>query len=228
MKLFPRFSLELFLLSTSISRAKCLKIIVRSVPSILLSLMMQTASYSRRSSLDSLANPPINSPTSPASPYSLSGLDSSSALVLLPNHDDPDFSDFSNDEDQEDHDPQLEIIGLQIPPLPPHTVFLYLLAPYLRVGAILAADGTISLKFGLINLFLAAALSAFSRNIWFHLARYLRKSTTEDIFLETIPKNIGRAKRRRREIIRYLFLCVTGLLRILTASMYLRGQFNHT
>jgi hypothetical protein len=185
--------------------------------------MVQTASHSSRSNLGSLASS-SSSPTTPASPYSLSGLDSSSALVLLPHQDDQDFFGFSSDEDEEDHDPQLEIMKLQIPPLPAYTVFLYLLAPYLRVGAILAADHIIPLKFGLLSLFLAAALSAFSRNIWFLLARYLRKSTVEDIFLEAIPKIIGRAKRTRHEMIRRLLLCVTGLLRILTASMYLRGQ----
>ena len=186
---------------------------------------LQTDSHSRRSSLGSLENSPICSPTSP---YSSSGLHSSSALVLLPNHDDQDLSDFSGDEDQEEHDSQLDIMKLPIPPLPAHTIFLYLLAPYLRVGAILAADGNIPLKFGLFNLFLAAILSTFSRNIWFLLARYLRKSTAEDIFLEMIPKHFVIAKRRRREMIRCLLLCVTGSLRILTASMYLRGQFYHT
>ncbi|OAX42145.1 hypothetical protein K503DRAFT_863313 [Rhizopogon vinicolor AM-OR11-026] len=183
--------------------------------------MVQTSSHSRRSSLDSLENSPISSA---ASPYSLSGFDSSSALVLLPNQDDQDLSGLSSDEDQEEHDPQLEIMKLQISPLPPYAIFLYLLAPYLRVGAILAADRTIPLRLGLFNLFLAAALSAFSRNIWFLLARYLRKSTAEDIFLEMIPKSIGRAKRKRREMIRRLLLCFTGLLRILIVSMYLRAS----
>jgi len=169
--------------------------------------------------LDSLADSSIRSP---ASPYSLSGLDSSSALVLLPDQDDQDSFAFNGNEDQEEHDPQLEIVNLAIPPLSAPTVFLYLLAPYLRLGAILAPNGTISLKFGLFNLFVAAALSAFSRNLWFLLARYLQKSTAEEIFLEVIAK--GRAKRKKREIVRRLLLCVTGSLRILMASMYLRGQ----
>jgi len=147
--------------------------------------------------------------------------------VLLPNQDDQDLSDFSNDDEQEGYEPQPDIIKLPIHPLPAHAIFLYLLAPYLRVGAFLAANNTVPLKFGLSSLFLAAALSTFSRNIWFHLARYLRKSTVEDVLLEMFPKSTGRAKHKKREIIRYLFLCVTGLLRILTASMYLRGQSYH-
>ncbi|KAG2127885.1 hypothetical protein BD769DRAFT_1628282 [Suillus cothurnatus] len=180
------------------------------------------------SSLDSLAGSPISSPTSPVSPYSptdsISVLDSSSALVLLPNQDDEDSFEFSSDEDHDEHDPQLEIAKLAIPPLPSATVFLYLLAPYLRLGAILVPNGITSLKLGLVNLFVAAALSVFSRNLWFLLARYLRKNTTEDIFFEVIAKGISRAKRRRREKIRRLLLCVTGLLRILMASMYLRAS----
>ncbi|KAG1822902.1 uncharacterized protein BJ212DRAFT_1331272 [Suillus subaureus] len=190
--------------------------------------MAQAISSGRQSSLDSLAGSPITSPTSPASPYSptdsISVLDSSSALVLLPNQDDEDSFEFSSDEEHDEHDPQLEIVKLTIPPLAPATVFLYLLAPYLRLGAILVPNGITSLKFGLVNLFVAAALSIFSRNLWFLLARYLRKSTTEDIFLEVIAKGISRAKRRQRERIRRLLLCVTGSLRILMASMYLRAS----
>ncbi|KAG2037770.1 hypothetical protein BDR03DRAFT_896278 [Suillus americanus] len=190
--------------------------------------MAQAISSGRRSSVDSLAGSPIISPTSPASPYSptdsISVLDSSSALVLLPSHDDEDSFEFSSDEEHDEYDPQLEIAKLAIPPLPAATVFLYLLAPYLRLGAILVPSGITSLKFGLVNLFIAAALSVFSRNLWFLLARYLRKSTAEDIFFEVIAKGISKAKRRRRERIRRLLLCVTGSLRVLMASMYLRAS----
>lgn len=190
--------------------------------------MAQAISSNRRSSFDSLAGSPITSPTSPASPYSpidsISVLDSSSALVLLPSQDDEDSFEFSSDEEHDEHDPQLEIAKLAIPPLPAVSVFLYLLAPYLRLGAFLVPNGITSLKFGLVNLFVAAALSVFSRNLWFLLARYLRKSTVEDIFFEVIAKGISRAKRRRRERIRRLLFCVTGSLRILMTSMYLRAS----
>ncbi|KAG1774885.1 hypothetical protein EV702DRAFT_1121666 [Suillus placidus] len=190
--------------------------------------MAQAISSGRRSSLDSLAGSPITSPTSPASPYSptdsISVFDSSSALVLLPSQDDEDSFEFSSDEEHDEHDPQLEIAKLTIPPLPAATVFLYLLAPYLRLGAILVPNGITSLKFGLVNLFVAAALSVFSRNLWFLLARYLRKNTAEDIFFEVIAKGISRTKRKRRERIRRLLLCVTGSLRILMTSMYLRAS----
>lgn len=187
--------------------------------------MAQATSSSRRSSFDSLARSPTTSPTSPYSQIdNISVLDSSSALVLLPSQDDEDPSDFSSDEEHDEHDPQLEIVKLTIPPLPAVTVFLYLLAPYLRLGAILVSNAITSLKFGLVNLFVAAALSIFSRNLWFLLARYLRKNTAEDIFFEVIAKGISRAKRRRRERIRQLLLCVTGLLRILITSMYLRAS----
>ncbi|KAG2057878.1 hypothetical protein BDR06DRAFT_908126 [Suillus hirtellus] len=190
--------------------------------------MPQAILSSRRSSLDSLAGSPLASPTSSASPYSptesLSVLDSTSALVLLPSQDEEDSFEFSSDEEHEEHDPQLEIAKLAIPPLPAAAVFLYLLAPYLRLGAMLVPNGITSLKFGLVNLFVAAALSVFSRNLWFLLARYLRKTTAEDIFLEVIAKGISTAKRRRREKIRRLLFCVTGSLRILMTSMYLRAS----
>lgn len=187
--------------------------------------MVQAISSGRRSSLDSPAGSQITSPASPYSPTdSISVLDSSSALVLLPSHDDEDPFEFSSDEEHEEHDPQLEISKLAIPPLPAPTVFLYLLAPYLRLGAIIVPNGITSLKFGLVSLFVAAALSVFSRNLWFLLARYLRKSTAEDIFFEVIAKGISRAKHRRRERIRRLLLCVTGSLRILMTSMYIRAS----
>lgn len=189
--------------------------------------MAQAISSGRRSSLDSLdlSGSPITSPTSPYSPSdSISVLDSSSALVLLSNQDDQDSFDFSSDEEHEECDSQLETAKLAIPPLQAPTIFLYLLAPYLRLGAILVPNGITSLKFSLVNLFVAAALSVFSRNLWFLLARYLRKNTAEDIFFEVIAKGISRAKRRRRERIRRLLLCVTGSLRILMASMYLRAS----
>lgn len=201
-------------------------------PSALLSFMAQAISSGRRSSLDSLAGSPITSPVSPASPYSPTDsifvLDSSSALVLLPSQDDEDSFEFSSDEEHDEHDSQLEIAKLAIPPLPAVSIFLYLLAPYLRLGAILVPHGITSLKFGLVNLFVAASLSVFSRNLWFLLARYLRKTTAEDIFFEVIAKGISSAKRRRRERIRRLLFCVTGSLRILVASMYLRGQSYHS
>ncbi|KAH7927767.1 hypothetical protein BV22DRAFT_1117998 [Leucogyrophana mollusca] len=170
---------------------------------------------SRRSSLDS--------PTSTYSPSGLTGNGSASALVLLPdsedlNHDPYDLT--SDDDAEEEHDAQVEIRKLAIPPLPSSTVFLYLLSPYLRLGALYIPDGHISLKYGLACLIISAVLSAFCLQIWYLLSRYLRKSTVEDIFLEAFAR--GGKKSRRRAIVRPLVASLTGLSRILLVTMYLR------
>ncbi|KAF8133824.1 hypothetical protein EV363DRAFT_1397236 [Boletus edulis] len=161
----------------------------------------------------------------PASPSSLPATDSTSRLILLPNTDDNDSLEeyIADDEDNnEDNDPQPGVNQLH-PPLPPSVVFLYLLSPYLRLGAIYASDiGNISLTYGLTGLVVAAALSAFCRQIWFLLGRYLRKSSTEDMLIYIF------ARRRRRVLkhglARYTFTITSGLFRLLLAAMYLRDS----
>ncbi|KAF8442880.1 hypothetical protein L210DRAFT_3143309 [Boletus edulis BED1] len=161
----------------------------------------------------------------PASPSSLPATDSTSRLILLPNTDDNDSLEeyIADDEDNnEDNDPQPGVNQLH-PPLPPSVVFLYLLSPYLRLGAIYASDiGNISLTYGLTGLVVAAALSAFCRQIWFLLGRYLRKSSTEDMLIYIF------ARRRRRVLkhglARYTFTIISGLFRLLLAAMYLRDS----
>ncbi|KAF9221597.1 hypothetical protein BS17DRAFT_256051 [Gyrodon lividus] len=175
--------------------------------------------HSRRSSVDS--------PTSPTSPYSspsLSGIGSNSRLVLLPNtqHRDP-YDEFaSDDEVEDDPDSQLEISKLPIPPLPPSVVFLYLLSPYLRLGAIYIPDGEIPLKYGFVALVIAAFLSAFCRHIWFLLGRYLRKSTTQDIIIHMLVR--CRRRDRKHILARYAVATVIGSFRVLLAAMYLRDS----
>ncbi|KAG6377127.1 hypothetical protein JVT61DRAFT_1178 [Boletus reticuloceps] len=162
----------------------------------------------------------------PASPSSLPATDSTSRLILLPNTDDDDSLEeyIANDEDHnEDNDPQPGANQLHSP-LPPSVVFLYLLSPYLRLGAIYASDiGNTSLTYGLTGLVVAAALSAFCRQIWFLLGRYLRKSSTEDMLIYIF------ARRRRRVLkhglARYTFTIISGLFKLLLAAMYLRGRF---
>ena len=47
---------------------------------------------------------------------------------------------------------------LTIPSLPPSIVFLYLVSPYLKLGALYIANGTASLRSGLVALVLATSL----------------------------------------------------------------------
>ncbi|KAF9241157.1 hypothetical protein BU15DRAFT_45288 [Melanogaster broomeanus] len=181
----------------------------------------------------SLRQSSVDSSPSPASPHSHSGspgLGSNPQLVLLPNTEDRDpYDEFLSDVEDEDEgegDPnqQLGISPLSIPPLPPSVVFLYLLSPYLRLGAMYIPDGDTPLEYGLVALVLAACLSAFCRHIWFLLGRYLRQSTIEDIVIHLLV----RGRRRGRECVRarYTIAAVIQAFRMLLAAMYLRDSVN--
>lgn len=164
----------------------------------------------------------ISSESSGRSSPVLSGLDSSSALILV--HDEDDDSspfDFTDDEDDALDSP-FDIGRPYVQPLGPSVVFLYLLSPCLKLGAMLLPNTNLPIKYGLPPLFLFAVLSAFVRQIWYMLARYLRKADLEDIFLDVFAR--GRGKERRREILRGLTRGSTGVLRILLAVIYLRGM----
>lgn len=151
-------------------------------------------------------------------------------LILLPNTDDRDpLEDYATDEDEDEDDnehngPQPGINHPPLPPLPPSVVFLYLLSPYLRLGAIYASDiDDASLIYGLTALFVAAVLSAFCRHLWFLLGRYMRKPSTEDILVHMFPR--GHRGARRRGLARSIFTIISGSFRLLLAAMYLRGRF---
>jgi hypothetical protein len=148
---------------------------------------------------------------------------SASRLILLPNDDLEEYTT-DDDDDNEDNVPQPATHQLPVPPLSPSVVFLYLLSPYLRLGAIYAADiGDIPFTYGLAGLVVAASLSAFCRQIWFLLGRYLRKSSTEDIHIHIFARRHRRL--RKHGFARYTFSVVSGLFRLLLAAMYLRGRF---
>lgn len=179
-----------------------------------------SSALSPRSSVDSLPSSPILVP-------GLSSTSSTSRLVLLPNTDvrDPHEEYTTDDEDEnEDNDSQPGINQLPIPPLSPSVAFLYLLSPYLRLGAIYASDiGDTSLPYGLTGLIVAAFLSAFCRQIWFLLGRYLRKLSTEDIVIHTFAWRHRRV--RKYGLARYTLTIISGLFKLSLAAMYLRGRF---
>ncbi|KAI0631913.1 hypothetical protein C8Q77DRAFT_1060500, partial [Trametes polyzona] len=118
-------------------------------------------------------------------------------------------------------DHQLERLrNSSIPPLSSISVFLYLLAPYLKLGALLLPEAGVPGKTGVLAVAVFAALSAFTRQIWYMLARYVRRSDMEEIVLETFAR--GRGKERRRMVLRQLVRFCTGALRVLIAALYLR------
>ncbi|PPQ79937.1 hypothetical protein CVT25_003009 [Psilocybe cyanescens] len=156
----------------------------------------------------------------------LSALDSSAALILVHDQDEPASPLDLDDEDDRDNDqdivsPMFEVRKSTVfPPLPPSLVFLFLLSPFLRLGAFELPNSQISLKYGLPALLLSALSTAFARQIWYMLARYLRKADMTDILLDTFAK--GRGKDMQRTLIRGLVRFGSGTIAIGLAVTYLR------
>lgn len=167
----------------------------------------------------------MSSSTDPPTPApALYGTDSGSRLVLLSNTDEPQEYATDDEDEREVTDTLPGITQPPIPPLPPSVVFLYLLSPYLRLGAIYVSDiGGASLAYCLAGLVVAATLSAFCRQIWFLLGRYLRKSSTEDILIYTFARRHRRM--RKYGLARHTFTLISASFNILLAAMYLRGRF---
>src|ERR1700722_113960 len=127
------------------------------------------------------AHPPTDSPLSSGSPSPvLSPIDASSPLILLSDTEDSTdrFFDFSSDsEDDQVFDPPFDSRRPIIPPLQPSVVFLYLLAPYLKFGAMyLPNESDLSIRHMVPALGVFSILSASSRHILYLLARYLLKT----------------------------------------------------
>ena len=183
-------------------------------------------------------------PAAPASPRSstssdsfssgrrspVHGFDSSAALILASDQDDRTEDehdqtrfDFSSDEEEHEEEHLDPPLTSAIPPLSSITVFLYLLSPLLKLGALLSVDeaGQIPLRTALIALGFFACLSAFARQVWYMLARYVRRADMEEILLETFAR--GRGRERKRQSIRSAVRLLTGVLRVLLVSVYLRG-----
>lgn len=186
----------------------------------------------------------MSTPVAPASPRSstssdsfasgrrspVHGFDSSAALILVSDQDDHDDEhdqatfDFSSDDDERDEDEQLDPPrSSTIPPLSSITVFLYLLSPLVKLGALLSIDetGQLPLRSALLAVFFFAGLCALTRQIWYMLARYVRRADMEEILLETFAR--GRGRERERQTIRTTVRFLTGTLRVLLVAVYLRG-----
>ena len=152
----------------------------------------------------------------------ISANDSSAALVLIHEPEDSEHPFEFSDED-EDYEP-LDIhhrSASSVPALSPSTVFVYLLAPYLSLGALLLPGTVVQLKYGLGALVLFAVLSAFVRQIWYMLARYMRNLSMEAVIVDSLAR--GRGKETRRSVLRGIIRLGTGFLRVVLAALYLRG-----
>ncbi|KAG6817001.1 hypothetical protein H0H87_000896 [Tephrocybe sp. NHM501043] len=182
-------------------------------PPPLVSTLPRRTSTSSVGSLDS----------SQASSPRLTPLDSSAALILV--HDEDQASPFHLDsdddgDDDDDRTPQFDVRRASTPPLSPSLVLLYLLVPYLKLGAMFLPHTETPLKYGLPALFGFAILAAFARQILYMLSRYTRSAELEDVILDIMAR--GRGKEQRRSILRNIVRAGTGGLRVLLATVYLR------
>ena len=158
----------------------------------------------------------------------LSALDSSAALILVHDQEEPVSPlDYSEEDELIDDDelvsPMFEVRrSAAFQSLSPSTVFLLLLAPFLKLGALNLPHTRLPLNYGLPALLLSALASIFSRQIWYMLARYVRKADMTDILLDTFAK--GRGKERQRTIIRGVIRVCNGSINLLLAVTYLRCE----
>jgi hypothetical protein len=138
------------------------------------------------------------------------------------------FSDSDDSDDLDDSlSPLYHINGkLSIPPLSPFTVFIYLLSPYLKLGALLLPSYQLPLKYGLSSLLVCAVLALVARHLLYLIARYLRKADLEDVFSNTFvsAKKRGRRIEKRRELFRLSVKVGTATLRVFLTVVYLQGR----
>ncbi|KAI0074119.1 hypothetical protein K474DRAFT_1699892 [Panus rudis PR-1116 ss-1] len=159
---------------------------------------------------------------------SLNGYDSSAALILVPEgqdeEGDPTVFDFTSDDEDAADEHFERLRSSSIPPLSSTAVFLYLLAPLLKFGAILTVDegGKLPVSWAISAIIIFAVLCAFTRQIWYMLAKYVRRSDMEEILLEAFAR--GRGKERKRKFIRTLVRFSSGVFQLLLAVLYLRAS----
>jgi hypothetical protein len=147
-------------------------------------------------------------------------------LIVLVQDDEDDidtpfyFSD--GDEEEEEYDAaQLDWLASSATPLLTAPVYLYLVSPFLGLGAMFIPDGNTSRPWIIAAVCVFIVLSTFTRYVWYLLARYLRKIRLEDIVAEAFAK--GRTKHRLRVKLRAVARIGDWVSKVLLAAIYLRG-----
>ena len=141
------------------------------------------------------------------------------ALIRVHDSQDDDSFDFSEGEDLQGNNSTPTVI------LTPSHVFVYILSPYLKLGTMLVLSSQAPLKVSLPALAVFATLSAFSRQIWFLLARYVGKADVGDVIAEALAK--GRRKERLKALVKSVAHVFAGVERLLLATVYLKGMPSH-
>ncbi|KAJ8501988.1 hypothetical protein ONZ45_g11950 [Pleurotus djamor] len=156
----------------------------------------------------------------------ISHLDSSTALILVHDDDDDDyFGDNSPVEDNSD-EPQFQVVAKpSVSPLSPSIVFLHLLSPLLKLGAMLIPSAAMPLKYALPGILVFALASAFSQHLCYLLSRHLRKHAMEDIVPQVFAR--GRGKEKHRNMLRRVTKLCVGATRLLLCIVYFQEAINN-
>ncbi|KAI9512386.1 hypothetical protein F5148DRAFT_1162905 [Russula earlei] len=146
-------------------------------------------------------------------------------LVLVNDTDSPNEElDFSSDEELLDEVAAQPdgLIAPIIPPLSPTLVLLYLSIPYLKLGPMFLPTSDTPLSRSIPTLLICAAFAAWTRELWYLLARYLRKVDLEDVISDAFARGSNRT--RTRLSLPVVVRLGTIVMRLLLASVSLRGS----
>lgn len=181
--------------------------------------MSPSTQQSPRSSLDS-----PSSPVHRDEGINTLGERSTSTLVLVHDAqeplDDEDYEPLSFANEAE-HTNVVENDESDATALAPSVVFGHLLAPSLKLGAMLILSGQADLKVSIPSLVLFALLSAFARQIWFLLARYVRRPDVGSMVSEAFAR--GPRREGTRQLLRAISNFGSSVTRLLLSAVYLRG-----
>ena len=146
-------------------------------------------------------------------------------IVLVPDdEDDIDAPFYLSDGDEEDTEydaAQLDWLASSATPLSTILIYLYLVSPFLGLGAMFIPDGNVSRVWVIVAVWVFVVLSTFARYVWYLLARYLRKINLEDIVADAFAK--GRTKERLRAKLRAVVRVGDWVSKVLLAALFLRG-----
>lgn len=180
-----------------------------------------------------MSDSPEGSP--PQSPFSISsneddngintfGEHSTSTLVLV-HEDDGETNPLTYSDEDDDEDMAFDANDNDEQALPSVVVFGYFLSPCLKLGAMLTLSSQAPLKISVPSLVLFALLSAFSRQIWFLLARYVRKPDAGTMSIQAFAR--AQKKVSVRVSLRNVSRTFSSAVRLLLSAVYLRGAKTH-
>ena len=179
----------------------------------------------RNASVDSLLSVDERTPFT-ATNNALPEADSHHNLIVLVPDDEDDIDTpfyFSDGDEEDEYDPaQLDWLASSATPLFTSIVYLYLVSPFLGLGAMFIPDGNVPRPWMIAAICVFIFLSTFARYIWYLLARYLRKIHLEDIVADAFAK--GRTKERLRAKLRTVVRVGDWVSKVLLATIYLRGR----